>query len=81
MTRVHMLSGSQSVCHLVSTQNYKATLQTQVLDESGRLAPKSQLGTALPEAKFQDFQNEQIGQLYELMLESTKPNRQFDIQE
>jgi hypothetical protein len=30
---------------------------------------------------FQDFQNEQIGQLYELMLESTKPNRQFDIQE
>ena len=76
-----MVSGPQTVCHLVSTQNYKATLQTQVLDASGCVAPRSQLGTALPEAMFQDFQNEQIGQLYELMLESTKPNRQFDIQE
>uniref|UniRef100_A0A8C5CXZ6 Succinate dehydrogenase assembly factor 3 n=2 Tax=Gadus morhua TaxID=8049 RepID=A0A8C5CXZ6_GADMO len=66
---------------MVEWENYKATLQTQVLDASGRVAPRSQLGTALPEAMFQDFQNEQIGQLYELMLESTKPNRQFDIQE
>uniref|UniRef100_A0A8C7G753 Succinate dehydrogenase assembly factor 3 n=1 Tax=Oncorhynchus kisutch TaxID=8019 RepID=A0A8C7G753_ONCKI len=26
------------------------------------------------------FQDEQVGQLYDLMLESTKPNRQFAIQ-
>uniref|UniRef100_A0A674DWE2 Succinate dehydrogenase assembly factor 3 n=1 Tax=Salmo trutta TaxID=8032 RepID=A0A674DWE2_SALTR len=26
------------------------------------------------------FQGEQVGQLYDLMLESTKPNRQLDIQ-
>ncbi|KAK0137091.1 Succinate dehydrogenase assembly factor 3, mitochondrial [Merluccius polli] len=57
------------------------TLQTQVLDSSGHLIPRSNLGAALTEEKFKDFQDEQIGQLYELMLESTKPNRQFDIQE
>ncbi|XP_026112198.1 succinate dehydrogenase assembly factor 3, mitochondrial-like [Carassius auratus] len=31
--------------------------------------------------KLKHFQSEQIGNLYELMLESTKPNRQFYIQE
>ncbi|KAK0147603.1 Succinate dehydrogenase assembly factor 3, mitochondrial [Merluccius polli] len=62
-------------------ESYKDTLQTQVLDSSGHLIPRSNLGAALTEEKFKDFQDEQIGQLYELMLESTKPNRQFDIQE
>lgn len=38
-------------------------------------------GAELPEGKLKDFQDEQIGQLYELMLEATKPNRQFNIQE
>lgn len=68
-------------CVLSSPQNYKDTLQNQVLDSSGRLAPRGNVGTALPEAKLKDFQDDQIGQLYELMLESTKVNRQFDIQE
>ncbi|CAL8297279.1 unnamed protein product [Lota lota] len=66
---------------MIEWENYKDTLQTQVLDSSGHLVPTANLGAALPEAKFEDFQSEQIGQLYELMLESTKPNRQFDIQE
>lgn len=35
----------------------------------------------LSEGDLKLFQDEQVGQLYELMLESTKPNRQFDIQE
>uniref|UniRef100_A0A8D3AYZ6 Succinate dehydrogenase assembly factor 3 n=1 Tax=Scophthalmus maximus TaxID=52904 RepID=A0A8D3AYZ6_SCOMX len=38
-------------------------------------------GADLSDRKLSDFQEDQIGQLYELMLESTKPNRQFDIQE
>lgn len=42
---------------------------------------KLEFGSDLPEEKLKDFQEEQIGQLYELMHESTKPNRQFDIQE
>lgn len=60
-------------------QNYKDTLQTQVLEAMG--SKKLVFGADLPEEKLKDFQDEQIGQLYELMLESTKPNRQFDIQE
>lgn len=78
----YMLCKDMSVsCVLSSPQNYEDTLQNQVLDSSGCLVPRGNVGTALPEAKLKDFQDEQIGQLYELMLESTKPNSQFDIQE
>ncbi|XP_065150569.1 succinate dehydrogenase assembly factor 3, mitochondrial [Paramisgurnus dabryanus] len=58
---------------------YKDTLQTQVLEAMGN--KKLTFGLDLSKEKLQDFQDEQIGQLYELMLESKKPNRQFDIQE
>ncbi|XP_016398150.1 succinate dehydrogenase assembly factor 3, mitochondrial-like [Sinocyclocheilus rhinocerous] len=60
-------------------QNYKDTLQTQVLEAVGN--KKLAFGADLSEEKLKDFQDEQIGHLYELMLESTKPNRQFDIQD
>lgn len=60
-------------------QNYKDTLQTQVLEAMD--SKKFVFGADLPEDKLKDFQDEQIGQLYELMLESSKPNRQFNIQE
>jgi len=63
-------------------ENYKDTLQTQVLTSAGAQGPqRDAFGADLPEHKLKDFQEEQIGQLYELMLESTKPNRQFDIQD
>ncbi|KAF3707835.1 Succinate dehydrogenase assembly factor 3, mitochondrial [Channa argus] len=62
-------------------QNYKDTLQTQVLESVEKQDRSLQFGASLSEGKLSDFQDEQIGQLYELMLESTKPNRQFDIQE
>lgn len=42
---------------------------------------KAYFGTALPEEKLNDFRDEQIGQLQELMQEATKPNRQFSITE
>ena len=38
-------------------------------------------GISLPEEKLNDFRDEQIGQLQELMQEATKPNRQFNITE
>jgi len=60
-------------------QNYKDTLQTQVLEAAAN--KKVVFGADLSEDKLKDFQEEQVGQLYELMLESTKPNRQFNIQE
>lgn len=36
-------------------------------------------GVHLTEEKLNDFHNEQIGQLQELMQEATKPNKQFHI--
>ncbi|XP_035536864.1 succinate dehydrogenase assembly factor 3, mitochondrial [Morone saxatilis] len=62
-------------------ENYKATLQTQVLESAGERLGSVKFGADLSEMTLSNFQEEQIGQLYELMLESTKVNRQFDIQE
>ncbi|KAF4100197.1 succinate dehydrogenase assembly factor 3, mitochondrial [Onychostoma macrolepis] len=72
-------SAEEATRFMVEWQNYKDTLQTQVLEAVGH--KKLEFGSVLPEEKLKDFQDEQIGQLYELMRESTKPNRQFDIQE
>lgn len=65
----------------VSLQNYKDTLQTQVLEASRERLSTVKFGAILSEGNLGNLQEEQIGQLYELMLETTKPNRQFDIQE
>ncbi|KAM9838914.1 succinate dehydrogenase assembly factor 3, mitochondrial [Aulostomus maculatus] len=62
-------------------ENYKYTLQAQVLESAGDRSSSIKFGANLSEGSLSDFQDEQIGQLYELLLESTKPNRQFDIQE
>ncbi|XP_055749945.1 succinate dehydrogenase assembly factor 3, mitochondrial-like isoform X2 [Salvelinus fontinalis] len=61
--------------------NYRDTLQTQVLESARDRVKKVEFGAELSEGDLKLFQDEQVGQLYELMLESTKPNRQFDIQE
>ncbi|RVE66908.1 hypothetical protein OJAV_G00112020 [Oryzias javanicus] len=66
---------------MVEWENYKDTLQAQVLEAAGRGPGSVKFGANLAEQRLSDFQNEQIGQLYELMLESTKPNKQFDIRE
>ncbi|KAF4080611.1 hypothetical protein AMELA_G00173420 [Ameiurus melas] len=58
---------------------YRDTLQTQVLEAAGR--GKMAFGADLSEQKLRDFQDDQMGQLYELMLESNKPNWQFHVQE
>lgn len=74
--------GAKHFCHSSSSlQNYKDTLQAQVLESAGERLGTVKFGTDLVEGKLNDFQGDQIGQLYELMLESTKPNRQFNIQE
>lgn len=62
-------------------QNYKNTLQTQVLESAGERYNSVKFGDHLSQKKLNDFQDEQISQLYELMVESTKSKRQFDIQE
>ncbi|XP_041933442.1 succinate dehydrogenase assembly factor 3, mitochondrial [Alosa sapidissima] len=62
-------------------EKYRATLQTQVLDTMSGKLEKLEFGVVLSEERLKHFQDEQVGQLYELMLEATKPNRQFDIQD
>ncbi|KAJ0054755.1 hypothetical protein NL108_001279 [Boleophthalmus pectinirostris] len=62
-------------------QNYKDTLQTQILESEGQRLGSVKFGADLSEENLKNFQEEQIGQLYELMLESTKPNHQFNIEE
>lgn len=62
-------------------QNYKHTLQTQILESEGQRLGSVKFGVDLSEKQLKSFQDEQIGQLYELMLESTKPNKQFNIEE
>ncbi|XP_029920266.1 succinate dehydrogenase assembly factor 3, mitochondrial [Myripristis murdjan] len=74
-------SSSEVKCFMREWENYKDTLQTQILESAGEERNPVKFGAELPERKLKDFQDEQIGQLYELMLEATKPNRQFNIQE
>ncbi|KAM9823888.1 succinate dehydrogenase assembly factor 3, mitochondrial [Neosynchiropus ocellatus] len=62
-------------------ESYKDTLQSQIVELMANPERSVKFGADLPKQKLSDFQDEQIGQLYELLLESTKPNRQFNIQE
>ncbi|GAA6075654.1 succinate dehydrogenase assembly factor 3, mitochondrial [Tachysurus ichikawai] len=78
--RRHKSAAPEQVqCFMKEWEDYKDTLQTQVLKAAG--SKKMAFGAELSERHLRDFQEEQIGQLYELMLESTKPTRQFDVQE
>nr|AAQ91048.1 LRRGT00092 [Rattus norvegicus] len=60
---------------------YAAVLWQQAKDSRQSSSGKACFGTSLPEEKLNDFRDEQIGQLQELMQEATKPNRQFSITE
>ncbi|XP_064205105.1 succinate dehydrogenase assembly factor 3, mitochondrial [Anguilla rostrata] len=62
-------------------ESYRDTLQTQVLDSASGGRAGGAFGAELSEEKLKQFQDEHFGQLYQLMLESTKPNPQFHIQE
>ncbi|KAM4631386.1 succinate dehydrogenase assembly factor 3, mitochondrial [Polymixia lowei] len=74
------VSRQEAAAFMVEWENYKGTLQTQVLESAGNRIETAGFGADLSDEKLKNFQDEQIGQLYELMLESTKPNSQFDIQ-
>ncbi|KAF7686371.1 succinate dehydrogenase assembly factor 3, mitochondrial [Silurus meridionalis] len=78
--RRHRSASPEQVQHFMKEwEDYRDTLQTQVLQAAGR--EKLVFGADLTEQQLRDFQAEQIGQLYELMLESSKPNQQFNIQD
>ncbi|XP_077472716.1 succinate dehydrogenase assembly factor 3, mitochondrial [Stigmatopora argus] len=74
-------SPEEAKSFMVEWEDYKDTLQSQVLESVREKNGSVKFGINMMEDKLKDFQDEQIGQLYELLLESTKPNRQFNIQE
>ncbi|KAK4826664.1 hypothetical protein QYF61_010649 [Mycteria americana] len=58
-------------------KNYAALIQQQINEDKENLREKTVYGIQLTEEKLNDFRDEQIGQLKELMDEATKPNRKI----
>uniref|UniRef100_A0A8C8S477 Succinate dehydrogenase assembly factor 3 n=1 Tax=Pelusios castaneus TaxID=367368 RepID=A0A8C8S477_9SAUR len=58
---------------------YAEMLCQQANEDGQKSRKKTCFGAHLTEEKLNDFHNEQIGQLQELMQEATKPNKQFNI--
>ncbi|NWH17130.1 SDHF3 factor, partial [Grus americana] len=71
-------SGS-SKSHLAEWRNYAALIQQQINEDKQNLKEKTVYGIQLTEEKLNDFRDEQIGQLKELMDEATKPNKKITI--
>ncbi|XP_063007920.1 succinate dehydrogenase assembly factor 3, mitochondrial isoform X2 [Melospiza melodia melodia] len=59
-------------------ENYAALIQQQIEDKQN-LREKAVYGIQLTEEKLNDFRDEQIGQLKELMDEATKPHKKITI--
>ncbi|NXX18153.1 SDHF3 factor, partial [Podargus strigoides] len=60
-------------------ENYAALIQQQINEDKQNLREKTVYGVQLTEEKLNDFRDEQIGQLKELMDEATKPNKTLTI--
>ncbi|XP_036992593.1 succinate dehydrogenase assembly factor 3, mitochondrial isoform X1 [Artibeus jamaicensis] len=80
--RRHKTVGSDEARRFLQEwEAYAAVLRQQTKENRQNSTEKARFGIALPEEKLNDFRDEQIGQLQELMQEATKPNRQFSITE
>ncbi|NXE19622.1 SDHF3 factor, partial [Ardeotis kori] len=60
-------------------RNYAALIQQQINEDKRNSREKTVYGIQLTEEKLNDFRDEQIGQLKELMDEATKPNKKVTI--
>ncbi|XP_058687843.1 succinate dehydrogenase assembly factor 3, mitochondrial isoform X2 [Poecile atricapillus] len=60
---------------LMHAQNYAALIEQQINEDKQNLREKAVYGIQLTEEKLNDFRDEQIGQLKELMDEATKPSK------
>uniref|UniRef100_A0A803VS35 Succinate dehydrogenase assembly factor 3 n=1 Tax=Ficedula albicollis TaxID=59894 RepID=A0A803VS35_FICAL len=63
----------------IKKENYAALIQQQINEDKQNLREKAVYGIQLTEEKLNDFRDEQIGQLKELMDETTKPNKKMTI--
>ncbi|KAM5303627.1 succinate dehydrogenase assembly factor 3, mitochondrial [Glossophaga mutica] len=80
--RRHKTVGSDEARRFLQEwEAYAAVLWQQTKENRQNSTEKASFGIALPEEKLNDFRDEQIGQLQELMQEATKPNRQFSVTE
>ncbi|KFZ63894.1 hypothetical protein N338_09761, partial [Podiceps cristatus] len=59
--------------------SYAALIQQQINEDKQNLREKTVYGVQLTEEKLNDFRDEQIGQLKELMDEATKPNKKINV--
>ncbi|XP_069785836.1 succinate dehydrogenase assembly factor 3, mitochondrial, partial [Narcine bancroftii] len=75
--RRNAVAGATETARLM--QAYADVLQTQVMKNAMHPMQKVQYGANLTTNELQSFNEEQIGQLYELMQEASKPNDQFNI--
>ncbi|XP_053916418.1 succinate dehydrogenase assembly factor 3, mitochondrial [Cuculus canorus] len=60
-------------------ENYAALIQQQINEGKENLREKTMYGIQLTEEKLNDFRDEQIGQLKELMDETTKLNKNITV--
>ncbi|KAJ7322341.1 hypothetical protein JRQ81_018628 [Phrynocephalus forsythii] len=78
--RRHKTVGPEEAqCFLQEWENYADTLWQQVSQNTRASTSQPLFGSHLPEEKLNAFREEQVGQLRELMVEATKPKRQFNI--
>uniref|UniRef100_A0A8B9BGF2 Succinate dehydrogenase assembly factor 3 n=1 Tax=Anser brachyrhynchus TaxID=132585 RepID=A0A8B9BGF2_9AVES len=69
--------GSHHGCQ--SLQNYAALIRQQINEDKQKSREKTVFGIQLTEEKLNDFRDEQIGQLKELMDEATKPHKKITV--
>ncbi|XP_017380664.1 succinate dehydrogenase assembly factor 3, mitochondrial [Cebus imitator] len=80
--RRHKAVGSDEAQRFLQEWEVYATVLSQQANENWQNSTgKACFGIFLPEEKLSDFRDEQIGQLQELMQETTKPNWQFSVSE
>ncbi|XP_029865643.1 succinate dehydrogenase assembly factor 3, mitochondrial [Aquila chrysaetos chrysaetos] len=78
--RKHKAAGpAEAQRFLREWENYAAVIQQQINEDKQNLREKTLYGIQLTEEKLNDFRDEQIGQLKELMDEATKPNKNVTI--
>ena len=74
--RRHKAAGSKEAERFLQEwEAYAAVLWQQANESRQNSTEKACFGISLPEEKLNDFRDEQIGQLQELMQEATKPNK------
>ncbi|POI24978.1 hypothetical protein CIB84_011272, partial [Bambusicola thoracicus] len=61
--------------------NYAALIWQQINEDKQSSKQKAVFGIQLTEEKLNDFRDEQIGQLKELMDEATKPKQKITVSE